>query len=140
MTGEKISRVRGKHHHPHIHDHGPGCGHEAIEHEGHVDFVHDGHLHRKEGRDWVECAIDENEDRPQGCTREFECAAHADGSICGPTCGHQAVPHGDHMDYLVPPEDKSRKSEYELHCPHDNHCDYHGTVKKVVFQPPAPGG
>jgi zinc transport system permease protein len=29
----------------HRHEHGPGCGHLAIEHGDHVDYVHDGHRH-----------------------------------------------------------------------------------------------
>ncbi len=29
----------------HPHEHGPDCGHEAIEHGDHVDYVHDGHRH-----------------------------------------------------------------------------------------------
>ena len=29
----------------HRHRHGPGCGHVAIEHGDHVDYVHDGHRH-----------------------------------------------------------------------------------------------
>jgi zinc transport system permease protein len=29
----------------HGHEHGPGCGHVAIEHGDHVDYVHDGHRH-----------------------------------------------------------------------------------------------
>lgn len=29
----------------HRHRHGPGCGHVAIEHGNHVDYVHDGHRH-----------------------------------------------------------------------------------------------
>ena len=32
--------------HPqHDHVHGPDCGHTAIKHEDHVDYLHDGHLH-----------------------------------------------------------------------------------------------
>jgi len=27
------------------HQHGPGCGHEAIQRDGHLDYVHDGHRH-----------------------------------------------------------------------------------------------
>jgi hypothetical protein len=27
------------------HEHGPGCGHEAVEHGDHVDYVQDGHRH-----------------------------------------------------------------------------------------------
>jgi zinc transport system permease protein len=29
----------------HRHQHGPGCGHLAIEHGDHVDYIHDGHRH-----------------------------------------------------------------------------------------------
>ena len=29
----------------HRHVHGPGCGHVAVEHGDHVDYVHDGHRH-----------------------------------------------------------------------------------------------
>jgi zinc transport system permease protein len=30
---------------PHAHEHRPGCGHPAIGHGDHVDYVHDGHRH-----------------------------------------------------------------------------------------------
>jgi zinc transport system permease protein len=29
----------------HRHQHGPGCGHVAVEHGDHVDYIHDGHRH-----------------------------------------------------------------------------------------------
>lgn len=29
--------------HPHVH--GESCGHEAVQHGDHVDYVHDGHRH-----------------------------------------------------------------------------------------------
>ena len=31
--------------HDHPHEHGPGCGHRAVVHGDHVDYVHDGHRH-----------------------------------------------------------------------------------------------
>ncbi len=34
---------------PHGHDHGPGCGHPAVEHGDHVDYIHDGHRHAPHG-------------------------------------------------------------------------------------------
>jgi hypothetical protein len=37
----------------------------------------------------------------------------------GAGCGHEAVPHGDHTDYLV---------DGHLHHPHGDHCDDHGPV------------
>jgi hypothetical protein len=27
-----------------VHEHGEGCGHEAVEHGDHIDYLHDGHL------------------------------------------------------------------------------------------------
>jgi zinc transport system permease protein len=33
----------------HHHEHGPGCGHVAIEHGDHVDYIHDGHRHAVHG-------------------------------------------------------------------------------------------
>ena len=29
----------------HDHEHGPDCGHAAVEHGDHVDYLHDGHRH-----------------------------------------------------------------------------------------------
>jgi hypothetical protein len=31
------------------HEHGPGCAHEAVEHDGHIDYVVEGHLHHPHG-------------------------------------------------------------------------------------------
>jgi zinc transport system permease protein len=31
--------------HDHPHEHGPGCGHRAVGHGDHLDYVHDGHRH-----------------------------------------------------------------------------------------------
>ena len=33
----------------HPHAHGPGCEHPAVEHAGHIDYVHDGHRHAPHG-------------------------------------------------------------------------------------------
>jgi len=34
---------------PHQHVHGPGCGHLAVEHGDHVDYIHDLHRHASHG-------------------------------------------------------------------------------------------
>ncbi len=34
---------------PHPHEHGPGCGHPAVPHGDHVDYVHGGHRHAPHG-------------------------------------------------------------------------------------------
>ncbi|HEU0120144.1 MAG TPA: hypothetical protein VFQ91_06435 [Bryobacteraceae bacterium] len=103
----------------HIHVHGPGCGHTAVEHEGHVDYLHDGHMHNHEGDHYVEHALGVSEQNPDDCTAGHSCAAHGPDHVHGPHCGHERVPHGDHVDYLV---------EGHLHHPHGGHCDNHGAV------------
>lgn len=41
-------------HEDHPHDHGDGCGHEAVTHGGHVDYLHDGHRHHAHAGHWDE--------------------------------------------------------------------------------------
>ncbi len=38
----------------HTHDHGPACGHPAVEHGDHVDYLHDGHRHAVHGAHYDE--------------------------------------------------------------------------------------
>lgn len=47
-----VGRVRDRGHvhgGAHEHEHGPGCGHEAVPHGDHVDYLHDGHRHYPHG-------------------------------------------------------------------------------------------
>lgn len=107
-------------HDDHAHVHGPGCGHTAIHHGEHVDYLHDGHLHRVHGDHVDECALEAGAENPAHCTPSHACAGHDASHRHGPGCGHEAVPHGDHVDYLV---------AGHLHHPHGGHCDDHGAVK-----------
>ena len=38
----------------HPHEHGPDCGHVAVRHGDHVDYVHDGHRHAAHGEHYDE--------------------------------------------------------------------------------------
>jgi zinc transport system permease protein len=38
----------------HPHQHGPDCGHVAVRHGDHVDYVHDGHRHAEHGAHYDE--------------------------------------------------------------------------------------
>ena len=38
----------------HAHEHGPDCGHIAVRHGDHVDYVHDGHRHAAHGEHYDE--------------------------------------------------------------------------------------
>src|SRR5204862_3721574 len=100
MEGEE--EMSGHNHHQgHSHKHGPNCGHTAIQHDGHVDYLHDGHLHHHQGGTVEEHTLAVNANNPAGCTPQHSCAGHAHNHVHGPGCGHEAVPHGDHVDYLV---------------------------------------
>lgn len=110
-------------HSNHDHAHGEGCGHLAIRHEGHVDYLHDGHLHHPKGDGVEEHVLEITGHNPEGCTPEHDCAGHGRGHAHGPDCGHPPIPHGDHVDYLV---------DGHLHHPHGDHCDDHGPVQVMA--------
>ena len=43
---ERFKELEHQYHEGHEdHEHGEGCGHEAVPHGDHVDYVHDGHRH-----------------------------------------------------------------------------------------------
>ena len=50
------------------------------------------------------------------CRPSHDCGAH----VHGEGCGHDEVPHGNHVDYLV---------DGRLHHPHEGHCDDHGPLQ-----------
>jgi hypothetical protein len=64
---------------------------------------------------------------PDGCTPDHASSGHAEDHQHGPDCGHEAVQHGDHVDYLV---------EGQLHHPHGDHCDNHGPLEVVANKRP----
>ena len=103
----------------HDHIHGPNCGHSAVRHGDHVDYLHDGHLHHAHDGHIDECAIEVDGVHPRGCTPAHACGAHDRTHVHGVMCGHAAVPHGDHVDYLV---------DGHLHHPCKGHCDDHGAL------------
>jgi len=103
------------HTHPE-HIHKQGCGHTAIQHGDHVDYLHDGHMHHAHEDHYDEHVIEVSDVNPDKCLPVTSCEDH----IHGPNCGHEKVPHGDHVDYLV---------DGRLHHVHGDHCDDHGPVE-----------
>jgi hypothetical protein len=106
-------------HERHGHTHGPGCGHRSIQHAGHIDYLHDGHLHHSHEGHVDECAIGATDTNSASCTPQHSCREHVEDHEHGAGCGHEAVPHDGHIDYLV---------GNHLHSPHRQHCDDHGAV------------
>lgn len=105
--------------HPHVH--GPDCEHTAIKHDDHVDYLHDGHLHhQREDGTVEEHKLEVTAQNPT--EHKLTSEGHGPDHVHGPGCGHERVPHGDHVDYLV---------DGRLHHPHGDHCDDHGPVEVV---------
>lgn len=118
-----MTQCNEKHHLNHAHQHGKGCGHTAIEHGDHIDYLHDGHLHHPHGDHVDEHVLEISETNPECCTPNHTCRGHEAGHVHGANCGHEAIAHGDHICYLV---------DGHLHYPHGDHCDDHGAVKVVA--------
>jgi hypothetical protein len=109
-------------HENHSHQHGAGCGHTAIQHNDHVDYLHDGHLHSLHEKHVDEHVLEVSSVNPENCTKGHSCSGHESNHKHGKNCGHEAVPHGDHLDYLV---------DGHLHHLDGDHCDNHGAVAVV---------
>jgi hypothetical protein len=109
-------------HEGHTHTHGPNCGHTAVKHNGHTDYLHEGHMHNVHGDHVDEHMLEANATNQSACTPSHSCGAHDKAHVHGPNCGHEAVPHDGHTDYLV---------KDHLHHPHTGHCDDHGRLQRV---------
>jgi hypothetical protein len=107
-------------HEQHAHPHGSNCGHIAVKHNGHIDYLHDGHLHFPHEGHVDEHVIETSGSNPAGCTPNHICDGHEKGHKHGAGCGHERVPHGDHVDYLV---------TGHLHHVDGDHCDDHGALQ-----------
>ncbi len=114
-----MSECQDKHNHKdHDHQHGVGCGHTAIEYDGDTLYVHDGHLHSVHDNH-VHCKkVEFSEQNPDGCNP----LETQDNHVHDSGCGHESIPHGDHVDYLV---------DGRLHHQHEDHVDDHGPIKIV---------
>lgn len=90
------------------HQHGPQCNYgQGCRHLMDDDMhVMDDDMH-----------VVANEKVPLWCDFGHNCHYHDKDHRHGPDCGHLAVSHDGHIDYLV---------NGHLHHPHGNHCDNHG--------------
>ncbi len=118
-----MSETHQQHSGAHSHQHGPNCGHTALKHNGHTDYLHDGHLHHPHEGHVEDHRIEVNSANPEKCTPNHKCSGHEKTHMHGPNCGHEAVPHGNHVDYLV---------DGHLHHFHGTHCDDHGKLEVTV--------
>lgn len=107
-------------HNEHDHKHGEGCGHQAIKHEDHTDYLHDGHMHHVHEDHVDDHSVSVGAANAAACTPAHDCSSHDKGHKHGADCGHTGVPHGDHVDYVV---------AGHLHSPCGDHCDDHGKVE-----------
>ena len=95
------------------HQHGPNCGHKAVQHGDHMDYLLDGHLQHQEKGKIEDHVIEVNDANPSTCQPTSCKGGHKQD-------GSEKIPHGDHFDYVV---------NGRLHHLHQGHCDDHGQVK-----------
>jgi len=95
------------------HKHGENCGHTAIKHADHVDYMHDGHIHNAAASGKVV----EHKVRVAASKNHAKAAAE-NGHTHGVNCGHERIEHGDHSDYVV---------DGNVHHVHGDHCDQNAT-------------
>jgi hypothetical protein len=107
-------------HEGHTHTHGEACGHKRVQHDGHTDYLHEGHMHFVHDNHVDEHELSASSQYPDRCTPEHKCGKHEGAHKHGPGCGHEAVPHAGHTDYVV---------AGHLHHPHGAHCDDHGAIE-----------
>jgi hypothetical protein len=107
-------------HEKHEHVHGTQCGHTAIQHDGHTDYLHDNHLHYVHEGHVDEHSLAVGKLNAADCTPSHTCKGHEQSHKHSSGCGHEAIPHGEHTDYIV---------DGHLHSPHQGHCDDHGAIK-----------
>ena len=91
-------------HGAHQHRHDLWCGHAQVEHDDHLDYLHDGHLHHPD-RDHVD-------DRP--ATQHLPHGGHM--HVHSRDCGHEMTVHAGHADF---------RHGQHLHAVHGDHYDEH---------------
>ena len=90
-----------------------------IKHDGHIDFLNCGELIHYEHGNTAHHRISVNAKNPDECTIDHPATGHNADHVHGPDCGHPAIPHGNHTDYIV---------DGKLHHFHGDHCDDHGEI------------
>src|SRR5271166_1599601 len=80
----------------HHHTHGPGCGHASVLHADHVDYLHDGHVHREhpapDGVHYDECTT------CQCPNCSDSCAICVCADCTCPSCNHNTCQCADCAD------------------------------------------
>jgi len=87
-TGGCAMTTTAEHHQAeeHRHTHGPGCGHDSVVHGDHVDYLHDGHVHREHATDG---GVHYDECGRCSCANCTDSCAVCDCADCQcPTCNH----------------------------------------------------
>ena len=94
-------------HESHTHVHGAACGHAPVPHADHTDHLHDGHIHHAHAGHYDEALL---------LTTDIHLPHPGHDHSHGPSCGHEAVTHGDHADYV---------HDGHRHASHGDHVDEH---------------
>jgi len=101
----------------HDHQHAADCGHPAITHGDHQDYLHDGSFHAAHSGHYDHHGAEKVKSKGRESASESHQKAKAHDHKHENACGHEAVKHGDHEDYL---------HDGQYHAKHGSHYDLHG--------------
>jgi hypothetical protein len=73
----------------------------AIEHEDHINYLEDGYLKHVSGKHVEDRMVEVTAKNPDRSAPEDRASGPTKTHRRGPGCTHEAVRHGDHIDYLV---------------------------------------
>jgi hypothetical protein len=105
------------------HKHGPTCGHKAVAHDKHTDWIHDGvyHCEHNDHYDSHGAVIAADGEGQRSVASDLHVQVDEKGHKHGENCGHKTVKHDDHIDYI---------HDGHYHALHGAHGDDHGAAVK----------
>ncbi len=103
------------------HMHNDKCGHAAVKHDTHTDYVENGAYHSAHADHFDKhgTAISSNDPAARNVASDTHFTVNENGHAHGDKCGHKKVAHADHFDYI---------HDGQYHSTHADHSDNHGTL------------
>jgi len=103
------------------HTHNDKCGHTAVKHDTHTDYVDGGEFHAQHTNHYDNhgVATSANETATRAVASNHTATTDEKGHKHGDNCGHKKVQHGDHFDFV---------HDGHYHAVHADHTDEHGNI------------
>lgn len=103
------------------HAHNEKCGHTAVKHDTHMDYIDNGEFHAQHANHFDNhgLAVSASEPAAREVAANHKMTTDEKGHAHNDNCGHKKVQHGDHFDFI-------HNGHY--HAVHADHTDEHGNI------------